>query len=135
MEIGLLRNGRRVPIRQALPPASYFVFLSRAEHRPLTDVWPVELDAPLPTVPVPLLPGDADVELDFQTALASVYDLFSYDLAVNYTRPPDPPLRPDQAAWALERLGIPSAVPIEILGECWLGGVVMGCMSRCSFGS
>ncbi len=74
-------------LRQPLPPAPYFVLLSRAEARPLTDVWPVELWQPLPTVPVPLLPGDADVPLDLQAALTSVYDGFGYDLAIDYTTP------------------------------------------------
>jgi hypothetical protein len=107
MEIDLLRDGQRVPMRQPLPPAPYFVLLSRAESRPLTDVWPIELSQPLPVVPVPLLPGDADVALDLRAALAAVYDRFSYDLAVDYTEPPDPPLKPADATWARDRLGIP----------------------------
>ena len=109
MEIDLLRAGHRVPMREPLPPAPYFVLLSRAENRPLTDVWPIELSQPLPPVPVPLLPGDADVELDLQAALADVYDLFSYDLAVNYSRAPDPPLRAAEETWARAQLGIPRA--------------------------
>lgn len=104
MEIDLLRTGRRVPMQQALPAALYFVFLSRAEDRPLTDVWPIRLDQPLPTVPVPLLPGDADVPLDLQLALTNVYDLLGYDLAVDYRRPPEIALDPQDAAWADARL-------------------------------
>ena len=107
MEIDLLREGHRVPMRQPLPPAPYFVLLSRAESRPVTDVWPIELSQPLPVVPVPLLPGDADVELDLRAALAAVYDRFSYDLAVDYTQPPEPPLKPAEETWARDRLGIP----------------------------
>ena len=109
MEIDLLRGGHRVPMREPLPPAPYFVLLSRVENRPLTDVWPVELSQPLPPVPVPLLPGDAEVELDLQAALAAVYDLFSYDLAVDYSRAPEPPLRAAEETWAREQLGIPRA--------------------------
>jgi hypothetical protein len=36
MEIDLLRSGERVPMRQALPSVPYFVFLSRAEARPVS---------------------------------------------------------------------------------------------------
>lgn len=104
LEIDLVRQGRRVPMVQALPPAAYFIFLSRADSRPLTEVWPIGLDHPLPTVPVPLLKGDADVPLDLQWALTNVYDLCGYDLVVDYTRPPDVTLPPDAMAWADERL-------------------------------
>lgn len=68
LEIDLLRLGQRVPMRQPLPSAPYFVFLSRAPDRPIIEVWPVSLAEPLPVVPVPLLPGDADVPLDLQQA-------------------------------------------------------------------
>ena len=40
LEIDLLRPGRRVPMREPLPGSAYFVFLSRAGHRPKTEVWP-----------------------------------------------------------------------------------------------
>ena len=105
MEIDLLRGGQRVPMQQPLPDYPYFVFLSRAEKRPLTDVWPIRLSDPLPAVPVPLLPGDADVPLNLQEALASVYDTFHYALTIDYTRPPETPrLPPREAAWAEEWL-------------------------------
>lgn len=101
LEIDLLREGQRVPMRQPLPPASYFVLLSRAEKRPVLDVWAIGLQDPLPCdVLVPLLPGDADVTLDLQRALTTIYDLLGYDLAVDYTRGPEVPLPPQEAAWA-----------------------------------
>ena len=57
--------------------------------RPSTDVWPIRLSTPLPTVAVPLLAGDADVSLDLQQAMSNVYDLAGYDLAVDYSVPPE----------------------------------------------
>lgn len=104
MEIDLLREGRRVPMQKPLPPSPYFVFLSRVDSRPITEVWPIQLSEPLPVVPVPLLPGDPDVPLDLQQALTTLYDLLGYDLAVDYTRPPEVPLRPEAAAWVQDRL-------------------------------
>lgn len=104
LEIDLLRSGQRVPMREALPPAPYFVFLSRADKRPVTDVWPIMLDEPLPTVPVPLLPGDDDVALDLQLAFTTVYDTFGYGFAVDYTQPPEIPLSGAEAEWATERV-------------------------------
>jgi Protein of unknown function (DUF4058) len=88
MEIDLLHEGHRVPMRQPLPDAPYFVLLSRAEDRPFMEVWPVRLDQPLPAVPIPLLSGDADVPLDLQIALATIYDLLGYGIDIDYAQPP-----------------------------------------------
>lgn len=104
LEIDLLRAGQRVPTRDDLPSAPYFLFVSRAELRPAVDVWPISLREPLPTVPVPLLEGDADVLLDLQQAFTTIYDALGYDLAVDYSKPPDVPLQADDAAWAEERI-------------------------------
>jgi len=104
MEIDLVRKGKRVPMQRPLPAAPYFVLLSRVESRPILDVWPIAFSDPLPPVPVPLLSGDADVQLDLQLALTNVYDLGGYDLLVDYTQAPDVPLPLDAAAWAEERL-------------------------------
>jgi hypothetical protein len=104
MEIDLLRIGERVPMQHSLPNTPYFVFLSRAEDRPITDVWPIALHAPLPTVPVPLLSSDSDVLLDLQAAFTAAYDLPGYDLIVDYSQPPDVPFSETEAAWAAAHL-------------------------------
>jgi hypothetical protein len=104
IEIDLLRAGQRLPMEQSLPPARYYVFVGRCECRPLVDVWPIQLSDPLPVIPVPLLPGDADVQLDLQTVLSQVYDLAGLDLAVDYSRAPDAALTEDEFAWACEQL-------------------------------
>jgi hypothetical protein len=104
LEIDLLRKGQRIPMRQPLPPAAYFVFLSRQQRRPMTEVWQIALNQRLPTVPVPLQPGDADVGLDLAQALTDVYDSVEYNLLIDYTRPPDVPLEGEDAAWAAQVL-------------------------------
>lgn len=104
IEIDLLRTGRRVPMRKPLPARPYFVLLGRAEQRPFTDVWPLGLKEPLPTFPVPLLAGDADISHDLQEAVTSVYDTFHYARTIDYSHPPEIPLPPEDVAWAEERL-------------------------------
>jgi hypothetical protein len=104
VEIDLLQQGRRVPMRDPLPAVPYFVFVSRAELRPLLDVWPIRLQDPLPVVKVPLLPDDDDVNLDLQAAFTNIYDLLGYDLAVNCAQPPEVRLPPDETAFVEERL-------------------------------
>jgi Protein of unknown function (DUF4058) len=69
LEIDLLRAGARFATATPLPPAPYFVFLSRAQRREAVEVWPILLPSPLPEVSVPLLPADDDRTLDLQQAL------------------------------------------------------------------
>jgi Protein of unknown function (DUF4058) len=110
LEIDLLRRGSRVPMAAPLPAASYFVILSRVVRRPIVEVWPVQLQAVLPVVPVPLAAGDPDVSLDLQAALNTVYDALNYDLSVDYTRPLEVPLSAAEAEWAAGRLRAASQV-------------------------
>ena len=104
LEVDLLRKGRRVPMEEKLPLAPYFVFLSRADQVLLTDVWPIALDQPLPVVPVPLLAGEDDARLDLQRALVMVYDEYGLNYMISYSKPPDVPLAPEQAAWVDQHL-------------------------------
>lgn len=104
LEIDLVGNGRRVPMQQPLPAAPYFVFLSRAEKRPILEVWPIQLNEKLPTVPIPLLPSDADTLLDLQLALDTIYDALGYDLSVDYSSSPEIPLKGEWATWATKHL-------------------------------
>jgi hypothetical protein len=103
VEIDLLLEGQRVPMRQPLPLVPYFVFISRAEERPMLDIWPIALDEPLPTIPIPLLPGDEDSFLELQPALTTVYDVIGYDLLLDYSRPPETRLSPEAARWVEQR--------------------------------
>jgi hypothetical protein len=103
-EIDLLRQGTRPPRLIGLPQSDYFVFLTRAERRRATEVWPINIRDPLPVLPVPLLPGDDDVPLDLGHALRAIYDEARYDLSIDYRQPPIPPLAPDDAAWARKLL-------------------------------
>jgi hypothetical protein len=100
LEIDLLRAGTRWIPRQMTPRGDYFVFLSRAEHRPTSYLWPIRLPERLPVVAVPLKDGDADVPLDLQAALETVYERAGYDRVVDYRQPPEIGLSEEQAAWA-----------------------------------
>jgi hypothetical protein len=100
LEIDLLRAGERSPLAEPLPEAPYFIILSRAERRPVAEVWPLHLQEPLPILPVPLLPPDPDVPLDLGHALRTIYDRSGYDLRIDYTqRPPAPALSTEEGAW------------------------------------
>ena len=104
LKIDLLRRGRRIRLLHPLPEAPYYVLLSRGSRRPWCDVWPIQLSDPLPVIPVPLLGDDPDVPLDLGGALAAIYDRARYDLSIDYTAAPFPPLAEEDAAWADSRL-------------------------------
>jgi hypothetical protein len=103
LEIDLLSAGERLPLLGGeLPPAPYYVFLSRFTRRPRTEVWPIQFRDPLPTIPVPLLPPDADVPLGLQAALEACFALVGYQRLLDYTQPPPPPLAEADLAWVKE---------------------------------
>jgi hypothetical protein len=104
LEIDLLRQGMRIPLVGELPPAPYYVFLSRFQHRPYTQIWPIALRCRLPKVPVPLLPPDPDVPLDLQAAVKACFDLVHYERLIDYAQPLSPPLDVAEAAWVEEQL-------------------------------
>jgi hypothetical protein len=106
VEIDLLRAGRHttaVPRAAALAKAGsfdYHVCVHRFFRPWDYVVYPVPLARRLPTVAVPLLPGDGDVPLDLQVAFARAYDSGPARRKVKYDAPPVPPLSPEQAEWA-----------------------------------
>jgi hypothetical protein len=102
IEIDLLRGGPRVPVDD-LPECEYYALVSRPAERPKADLWPIRLTDRLPTIPIPLQPPDADATLDLRQALDQAFEAGGYAVYI-YRGTPDPPLTPDQQAWADERL-------------------------------
>jgi hypothetical protein len=99
VEIDLLRGGPRMPM-QPLGPCDYYAMVSRAEQRPEAEIWPIRLREPLPKIPVPLQPPQADAEIDLQSVVHRIYDAAAYEDYI-YEALPDPPLGTEDAAWAL----------------------------------
>ncbi|MBI3760361.1 MAG: DUF4058 family protein [Chloroflexi bacterium] len=105
LEIDLLRQGTRIELIGELPPAPYYVYLSRFTRRPRTEVWPISLRGPLPTVPVPLLPPDSDVPLNWQAAINACFELVGYERLLDYTQPSPPPdFSEEDATWVKEQI-------------------------------
>lgn len=66
----------------------------------MVELWPVELQQPLPIIPVPLREPDDDVVLDLGRALNEIDDEAAYDLSIDYDQPPPPPaVSGTEAAW------------------------------------
>jgi hypothetical protein len=111
VEIDLLRGGTHttaVPLALALPrtgPFDYHVCVHQFDRPAEFLVYPIRLEAVLPEIAIPLLPGVPPVLVDLQTVFDRAYDLGPYRRIVRYADgTPVPPLRPEQADWAAHLL-------------------------------
>jgi hypothetical protein len=91
------------------PPPDYLVVLSRSwqrfedQRRCFARPWSVR--EMLPCIPIPLREGETEVPLDLQYVFNRAYDGGPYRRgAVDYSRPPRPPLTDEDAAWAEDLL-------------------------------
>jgi len=100
VEIDLLRGGAPSVTRPPLRPSDYRVLVSSAQERFKARYWPVSVREPLPVIGIPLRDPDPDVPLDLGAVLRTAYERGAYDLSIDYTRKPDPPLRGEGARWA-----------------------------------
>ncbi|MBI4618536.1 MAG: DUF4058 family protein [Planctomycetes bacterium] len=105
VEIDLLRGGERLPTLEPLPAGDYHAFVSRAKRRPRVQVYSWTLKDRLPVVPIPLAGKDPDVQIDLAVVFDSRYERAGYDYSLDPRAPIDPPLSPEEAAWAREILG------------------------------
>jgi hypothetical protein len=104
LEIDLLRAGVPSVTDPPLSPSDYRIFLSRADQRTQTRFWPVGARQALPTIPIPLRGKEPEVPLDLGAVFRSAYDRAAYDVSVDYSQPPEPPLAGEDAKWARELL-------------------------------
>lgn len=106
VEIDLLRAHEKMPWKE-LPACDYYAIVSRHADRqgddPRAGLWPVKLREHLPTVPIPLRPGEPEPLLDIQSLLHRIYDTADYHLFL-YEFDPEPRLSASDAVWAAQLL-------------------------------
>lgn len=107
VELDLLRGGRRLPTVEPHPAGDHFAFVSRGNRRPQSEVYPWSLRRTLPTIPIPLAVGDADVPLELQAVFDESYDRAGYRYSVDYTVSVDPALTEPNLVWSSEILTRP----------------------------
>jgi hypothetical protein len=106
VEIDLIRAGDPLPVLQRgafLPreqAGDYRALVLRGGPPRGAALYPIRLRDPLPAIPVPLRPGEAEPSLDLQKIAESAYDRGRYDVVLDYRAEPAPPLAPDDAGWA-----------------------------------
>jgi hypothetical protein len=100
VEIDLLRMGEPLPFFGNNIESHYRILVCRGNSRPYADLYAFNLQDVIPSFPLPLRAGDTEPVVDLQTLLNAVYDISGYDLVIDYTREPVPPLAEPDAAWA-----------------------------------
>jgi len=95
VEIDLLRGGTRpgVELHEPSLDTDYVLLVNRVSSgfTRASEIWPVALNEPLPLLPIPLLPPDADVILNLGTALVKIYERSRYALRIDYSQAIPPP--------------------------------------------
>lgn len=102
VEIDLLRAGKPMLDLRSGPTGDYRILVSREPERPRAKLHYFSLRDPIPPIPLPLLPKDPEPEIELGAILHALYERARFDLRLDYTKPPVPPLDEADAAWARE---------------------------------
>jgi hypothetical protein len=104
VELDLLRGGQPLPVEGTLPQSDYRFIISRAWLRPQAHLYAFDLRQPVPDCPFPLKQDEVEPVLALQNLLHTLYEQAGYDLRIDYSIDPVPPLSPPDDAWADELL-------------------------------
>ncbi|MEH2307488.1 DUF4058 family protein [Nostoc sp.] len=104
IEIDLLRGGEPMPILGNQIKSDYRILVSRSEYRPKAELYPFGLQEQIPTFLLPLRQGDTEPLLDLQALIDGVYDRAGFDLVIDYSGEPVPPLGEVYSVWVSELL-------------------------------
>jgi hypothetical protein len=110
VEIDLLRGGTHTTaapeaeLRRAAGAFDYHACVMTAGSPLRYYAVPMRMADRLPAVPVPLDPGVSPVSVELQPLFDRAYDTGRYADWIDYGRPPDPPLTPEQQGWVTAHL-------------------------------
>jgi hypothetical protein len=100
IEIDLLRKGEIMPMNISEDMITdYRIIISRSDRRPHAELYGFNLREEIPSIPLPLKPEDEEPLIPLQELLHSIYEKGSYDLAINYQKPPLTELSEDDQIW------------------------------------
>lgn len=104
VEVDLLRAGEPMPVVGEPIESDYRILVSRGWQRPRAQLYPFNLQQTIPLFPLPLLRQDESPEVDLGAILHALYDRARFDLRLDYSQPPVPPLSDEDTAWAQQLL-------------------------------
>jgi hypothetical protein len=91
-----------MPIIGTQVKTDYRILVSRGTQRPRATLMAFTLRQPIPSLTLPLLPGDEEPEVRLNRILHDLYRRARFDLRLDYTQPPVPPLSDADRLWAHE---------------------------------
>jgi Protein of unknown function (DUF4058) len=104
VEIDLLRQGNSMSMVGNFGQSHYRIVVSPSEIRPRASLYGFNLPDKIPEFPVPLISGEPEPAIALKSLLDEIYDQGSYDLRIDYSRPPIPALSEPDMAWVNETL-------------------------------
>ncbi|MGK7875705.1 MAG: DUF4058 family protein [Xenococcaceae cyanobacterium] len=105
VEIDLLRGGKPMRILSEIPKTDYRILIARGNRRPCGQLYGFSVRQEIPKFVLPLQSGDTEPLVDLQRLLAEVYEQARFDMTVDYSIEPVPPLKEEDKAWAEALLG------------------------------
>ncbi|MEM7118889.1 MAG: DUF4058 family protein [Chloroflexota bacterium] len=103
VEIDLLRIGRPMPTRQRIE-SDYRILLNRGWIRGKGQLYAFNLPTPIPEFPLPLLPDDTEPLIPLNQIVHDLYTRARFDLRIDYSQMPSPPLSKENEAWIQQLL-------------------------------
>lgn len=100
VELDLLRGGKPMPILEETQQTDYRTLVARGNRRPLAELYAFTVRQEIPKFLLPLQAGDTEPLVNLQSLLAGVYERARYDLAIDYSFEPVPPLKEEDRVWA-----------------------------------
>jgi len=104
VEIDLLRAGKPMPVVGPDVESDYRILVSPGWRRPHARLHAFGVRQPIPEISIPLQKGEDEPTLALNDVLHNLYNRARFDLRLDYTEPPVPPLAEEDAAWAQERI-------------------------------
>jgi hypothetical protein len=99
VEIDLLREGTPLPVLGTTAQSHYRILVSRANQRPIADLYLFNLQDTIPIFSLPLQPDDQEPAVDLKPLLEDVYSRAGYDYFIDYSVDPTPELSATDQTW------------------------------------
>jgi hypothetical protein len=99
VEIDLLRQWTPLLEAPEAIAAHYRILVSASDQRPRASLYAFNLQDPIPVFALPLDIDDPQPTVDLKSLLDEIYDQSGYDLVIDYSEDPVPPLDTQDREW------------------------------------
>lgn len=104
IEIDLLHEGQPMSVLNCEQSSHYRVLVSESSQRPQAQLYPFNLQQPIPAFWVPLTAKDPAIAVELKPLLDEIYELSGYDLDIDYSKDPMPKWSASESAWIDQQL-------------------------------